>query len=231
MINKETLEELYLNQELAMHEIADKLNVSVGSVYNYIKEFGIKSRPRMSEKTRAKISNSQKGKPSARKGCKLSAETKRKISESHKGKFIVKSKYGGHRKKRTDGYIMVYVPDHPLATKEGYVMEHILVMEKHIGRYITRDEVVHHINENRSDNRIENLRLMTFKEHAKFHLEERRKQGKLNHYTKAVINTDTGEIFDSVKSAAVKYGVAATNISRSCRTNRKVKNCKWEYVN
>lgn len=180
MINKETLEELYLNQELAMHEIADKLNVSVGSVYNYIKEYGIKSRPRMSEKTRAKISNSQKGKPSARKGCKLSAETKRKISESHKGNFIVKSEYGGHRKKRTDGYIMVYVPDHPLSTKDGYVMEHILIMEKEIGRFITRDEVVHHKNHIRDDNRIENLELMTFKEHAGMHMKERWEKRKEN---------------------------------------------------
>ena len=231
MISKEILEELYVNQELAMHEIAEKLDVSVGSVYNYLKLYEIKSRPAMTQKTKSRISESKKGKISPRKGCHLSDETKLKISAAHKGQLRKPSEFGGHMKKRKDGYIMVYVPDHPLATKEGYVMEHILVMEKHIGRYITRDEVVHHINENRSDNRIENLRLMTFKEHAKFHLEERRKQGKLNHYTKAVINTDTGEIFDSVKSAAVKYGVAATNISRSCRTNRKVKNCKWEYVN
>ena len=52
-------------------------------------------------------------------------------------------------------------------------MEHHYVMEKHIGRYLNNDEVVHHINHIRSDNRIENLQLMTFKEHAALHMKER----------------------------------------------------------
>jgi len=46
-------------------------------------------------------------------------------------------------------------------------------MEKHIGRYLTPEEVVHHINEIKTDNRIENL--MLFKnanEHTKFHMKE-----------------------------------------------------------
>ena len=65
------------------------------------------------------------------------------------------------------------MPDHPYASKDGYVMEHILIMENYIGRYITREEVVHHINKIRDDNRIENLKLMTFKEHAGMHSKER----------------------------------------------------------
>ena len=39
MIKKETLEKLYLDDEMAMHEIAEVLDVSVGSVYNYIKKY------------------------------------------------------------------------------------------------------------------------------------------------------------------------------------------------
>lgn len=60
----------------------------------------------------------------------------------------------------SSGYILVYLPDHPFATKRGYVMEHRLVMEKHIGRFLTSEEVVHHINNIRTDNRIENLQLI-----------------------------------------------------------------------
>ena len=57
-------------------------------------------------------------------------------------------------------------------------MEHILVMEESIGRYITRDEVVHHKNGIRNDNRLENLQLMTFKEHDRYHMTERHRKRK-----------------------------------------------------
>ena len=173
MIDKNELIELYNVQKMTMKEISKYLGVSIGSVHNYIKKYGIKSRPRMTDEVKKRISKTKTGVPSKLKGVKRTEETKKKISESKKGKFFKKSKYGGHTKTRSDGYIAVYVPQHPGANKDGYVMEHILVMEEHIGRYLTEDEVVHHVNRNRSDNRIENLRLMTFSEHASIHMKER----------------------------------------------------------
>ena len=178
MLDKETLEELYLHQELTMKEIAQMYDVAVGTVFNYIKKYEIPERKKFTERTRKKMISSHIGIPSVRKGVKLQDETKRKISKAQKGKYKNPSEFGGHKKKRADGYIKVYVPDHPLATKDGYVMEHILVMEKSIGRYITRDEVVHHKNKIRDDNRLENLQLMTFKEHASYHSKERWKEKK-----------------------------------------------------
>ena len=51
---------------------------------------------------------------------------------------------------------------------------HRVVMEEHLGRLLGSDECVHHINHNRSDNRISNLMLMTRKNHARLHALERR---------------------------------------------------------
>ena len=68
---------------------------------------------------------------------------------------------------RTKGYVLVYVPDHPRATNRGYVYEHRYVVEQNLGRYLKRDEHVHHRNGKRWDNRLENLELMHASDHAK----------------------------------------------------------------
>jgi hypothetical protein len=60
-----------------------------------------------------------------------------------------------------DGYVRIYQPEHPRAVNERYVLEHILVMEARLGRYLHSDERVHHLNGDRSDNRDENLELWT----------------------------------------------------------------------
>ena len=62
--------------------------------------------------------------------------------------------------------------------KSGYLMiqksgvtkaEHRWVMEEHLGRKLQRTEIVHHINEDKLDNRIENLEIMNVSEHLKLH--------------------------------------------------------------
>lgn len=59
----------------------------------------------------------------------------------------------------SDGYRRIYVPDDPRANCGRYMKEHILVMETHLGRRLTKDETVHHKNGQRDDNRLENLEL------------------------------------------------------------------------
>jgi len=74
------------------------------------------------------------------------------------------------RKNRSDGYIYIKLPiNHwcrEMTSKHGRdIMEHRLIIAEHIGRLLTKDEIVHHINGVRGDNRLENLELTTWSDH------------------------------------------------------------------
>ena len=70
----------------------------------------------------------------------------------------------------SSGYIMEYAPDHPDATgNKGYVLQHRLVMERSLGRYLLPTELVHHKNGDKQDNHLENLEIKTRSTHMKLH--------------------------------------------------------------
>lgn len=72
----------------------------------------------------------------------------------------VRADYGTGRYVK-NGYIMVFQKGHPRTTggRNNYVLEHILVMEKQLGRYLEADENVHHKNGIKDDNSVKNLEL------------------------------------------------------------------------
>lgn len=90
-------------------------------------------------------------------------------------------RWKGGKYKAPSGYVFVLVPGHPYGKDYGYVREHRLVMEKHLGRYLMPHEVVHHKNEIKDDNRLENLELISSNaEHMRLHGKKRCFPKKLN---------------------------------------------------
>lgn len=72
------------------------------------------------------------------------------------------------------GRTLIYSPDHPNPSfGKAHVYRYRLVMEAHLGRYLLPSEIVHHKNGDHSDDRLENLEVMTQAQHAGKHMIER----------------------------------------------------------
>ena len=94
--------------------------------------------------------------------CKQFSKAKHQTGEGH-------WRWNGGKSSTIYGYLLqkLFPADFffPMARGDGYVMEHRLVMAKHLGRCLHRWEIVHHKNHIKDDNRIENLQLVTDDRH------------------------------------------------------------------
>lgn len=96
--------------------------------------------------------------------------------EGHKGLIYTRvAKRSNHRGwYKTHGYIKRRVENHPFSDKRGYVGEHRLVMEAHLGRFLTNREIIHHKDQDRSNNVLSNLELLDQSTHAADHMTGKR---------------------------------------------------------
>lgn len=172
----EYLRKSYCEEKKTMAQIANELGCTPSSVLGQLRRCGIESRKTHDYPASDKQRDWCRKLGASMKGRKITQEQKDSISKANKGRRKhLDYEFGGHEKLRSDGYVKVYCPDHPHCTKDGYVMKHILVMEREIGRYLNPGECVHHKNRVRNDNRIENLALMTIHDHMSMHMKERHK--------------------------------------------------------
>lgn len=195
-IDKDLLYDLYYNQQLTAKEICKKLGVSQPvTIYKYMDKYGFKRRNMnairqnntmhgMSDEQfkqylidQYKIKSiNQIAKELDVSVCIVYKYMDRygihRYNQKESNAIFNKNNhnnYKGGRNSHGDGYIKLLMPEHPRANKGGYVLEHIVIAEKKIGRYLKANEVVHHINGIKDDNRPENLLILTKHEHSQLH--------------------------------------------------------------
>lgn len=161
----------------SLQKTADYFGVSKKQILNYIQKFGIvtNSPPTKRaidlDKAQELLDNGMPLKQVAQEvGIGVVTLRNRLLEQG-----VTADRYHKGHIRTWSGYIKLYRPDHPRVDSKGYVHEHTLVMEAHTGRFLTENEVVHHINGIKNDNRIENLQLMDDWDHRHHHSSKPRK--------------------------------------------------------
>lgn len=101
------------------------------------------------------------------KECEGRSRMKRVQDREHNGRPAVEDNHG---------YIRIYQPDHPKAMNGGWMFEHRWLVEQQLGRFLSSDEHVHHVNGMKNDNRLENLQLLSAQEHRVLTAQEIKQQ-------------------------------------------------------
>ncbi len=169
---KEELNSMYTQNAMTMKEIAIKGGVTIATISVWLKKYGIPARQRagispellkdwyLNKKMSLGKISKQLGYPVGtilyrliKHNVQLRSrkEASPKLEDHHLWK--------GGRYASTAGYMMVTLP----GGKRQY--EHRYIMETYLKRQLKREEHVHHINGNKSDNRIENLMILSGKIH------------------------------------------------------------------
>ena len=176
-ISKENLDKEYTIKNQSLEKVGFIFNVSTSTIWRRLKLFKIPIRKAGDKINKFHTKETKYKLRLIHLGKKLSKKTKEKIRNAHLGKKVsdetkFKMRQSGFKGGRSSNskYILILSHNHPFKNKRGYVFEHRLIIENHIGRYLTYKERVHHINKNGMDNRIENLMLFTSESaHQRWH--------------------------------------------------------------
>lgn len=153
-----------------MKAIAIQLGRSDATVLFYMCEYGIPSRAQHQLKGRPKSAEAIENHRKTLIGKKHTEEHKEKIRQT----LLGRKNYWFPGQISKKGYIYLYEPSHPMADSGGYIGEHRKVMAEVLGRLLTREELVHHKNGIKTDNRPKNLQLTTREGHQVLHAKLRK---------------------------------------------------------
>ena len=139
--NKEWLYNEYVNLEKPVKQIRRENGWGVNTIKRWLRKFNVPIRQLDNNIVRKQMSNNLSDHPNF-----------------------------GKRNRKTNGkYLLLHLPNHPTASKYGYVFEHRIVAEKIVDRILNDNEFVHHIDMDSKNNAIENLFVADKSGHIKAH--------------------------------------------------------------
>jgi len=147
-ITKEVMINIYSIEKLPQYIISDIFNISLPTLRKIIKYYNIKKKKKI-------------------KKIRIGKKRKYKRVKNKKNRNIFGVKYWRGRK-------LIYNPEHHRSNQK-YVFNYNLVIEKKLGRKLKRNEIVHHIDGDHTNDSPDNLAAMTLREHGKIH----HKKGKI----------------------------------------------------